>query len=101
MTSRTIEETVTFAGPFRLNGLDEDLPAGDYRVEFDEDLVQGVSFPVYRRVRVIVHLPANRKTPRRSRCVAIDAAAFEAAQAASKINGTKNDPELSQFEPQL
>lgn len=101
MTSRTIEETVTFAGPFRLAGLDEDLPAGDYRVEFDEDLVQGLSFPVYRRVRVIVHLPADRKALRRSRCVTTDTAAFEAALAASKIYGTKDDPEFPQSKPQL
>lgn len=50
MTTRTNTKTVTFAHPFLLKGIDRILPAGDYRVVTDEELIEGVSFPVYRRV---------------------------------------------------
>ena len=36
---RTRRETVTFARPFRLRGVDEAQPAGAYTVETDEELV--------------------------------------------------------------
>ena len=50
MTTRTTTKTVTFAHPFLLKGIDRILPAGDYRVVTDEELIEGVSLPVYRRV---------------------------------------------------
>ena len=50
MIERTIRTIVTFARPFVLDGFDQELPAGDYVVETDEELLQGLSFPVYRRV---------------------------------------------------
>ena len=53
MTTRTTTKTVTFAHPFLLKGIDRILPAGDYRVVTDEELIEGVSFPVYRRVSTV------------------------------------------------
>ena len=50
MIERTTRTVVTFARPFVLDGFDQELPAGDYVVETDEELLQGLSFPVYRRV---------------------------------------------------
>jgi hypothetical protein len=47
MTVRTSGKTVTFAHPFLLKGVDRILAAGDYRVVTDEELVEGLSFPVY------------------------------------------------------
>ena len=57
MTSRTTSKTITFKKPFALKGLDDELPAGDYIVDTDEDLIQGVSFNAYRRVSTIIYLP--------------------------------------------
>jgi hypothetical protein len=45
MTMRTRSKTVTFAFPFLLKGVDRVLPAGDYRVVTDEELIEGLSFP--------------------------------------------------------
>lgn len=56
MVMRTRVETVSFGLPVRFAGLQEELPAGNYLVETDEELVEGVSFAAYRRVRVLVHL---------------------------------------------
>lgn len=58
MSIRTYQSTVTFARPFRLEGFDEHQPAGDYRVDIDEELIEGLSFLAYRRVAALVYLPA-------------------------------------------
>ena len=49
MTRRTTVKTVTFARPFTLRGrLEEELPAGPYLVETDEELIEPLSFIAYR-----------------------------------------------------
>jgi hypothetical protein len=50
MATRTQRKTVTFDHPFLLKGMDRILPPGNYVVVTDEELVEGLSFPVYRRV---------------------------------------------------
>ncbi len=50
MNMRTSKRTVTFRHPFFLDQPDQLLPAGDYLVETDEELVEGLSFSAYRRV---------------------------------------------------
>ena len=49
MTSRSTRSTVTFVHSFRIAGYEDELPAGDYDVVVDEDLLEGVSFEAYRR----------------------------------------------------
>lgn len=71
MTRRTSETTVTFGRPFRLPGFDEPLPAGSYRVETDEEPIEGLSFTAYRRVLTVLHL--------RDGALTVDPAALEAA----------------------
>ena len=34
------------------------LPAGTYRVVTDEELIEAISFPVYRRVATMMFVPA-------------------------------------------
>ena len=59
MTTRSREETVTFRQPFVLKGVDRSLPAGSYRVVTDEELIESLSFPVYRRVSTVIFVPAE------------------------------------------
>jgi len=59
MMTRTLSKTVVFSKPFQLKGVDRVLPAGDYRVVTDEELIEGVSFPVYRRVATMIFVPAQ------------------------------------------
>ncbi len=56
MTIRTSKKTVTFKRPFVLGGFDEVLPAGSYIVETDEELIEGISFPAYRRILTTMRL---------------------------------------------
>lgn len=50
MPSRTQREALVFRHPFRLAGWTADQPAGDYTVETEEELIEGLSFPAWRRV---------------------------------------------------
>ena len=56
---RTLNKTVVFTRPFLLKGVDRILPAGDYRVVTDEELIEGLSFPVYRRISTMIFVPAQ------------------------------------------
>lgn len=57
MTTRTKRETVTFRYPFALDGMSRILPAGDYEVVTDEEMIEGLSFPVYRRLATMMMVP--------------------------------------------
>lgn len=59
MTIRINRKTVTFGRPFVLSGSAEELQAGSYEVETEEELIDGVSFPVYRRVSTWLNFPAK------------------------------------------
>lgn len=78
MTVRTRTKTITFVRPFVLSGMDEVLPAGDYQVETDEKLIEGVSFLAYRRVSVRIYLPSPGGNPALTRIVVLPPGAFDA-----------------------
>jgi len=59
MITRSLSKTVAFRKPFWLNGIDRVLPAGDYRVVTDEELIEELSFPVYRRLATMMLVPAQ------------------------------------------
>jgi hypothetical protein len=78
MIARTREKMVSFTKPFVLEGVDHPIPAGEYRVKTDEELIEGISFPVYRRVATMIFVPAQ--SPRGSiEMLTIDPAALKAA----------------------
>jgi hypothetical protein len=54
MIARSSSKDVVFNRPFLLKGVDRTLPAGAYRVVTDEELIEGISFPVYRRVATMI-----------------------------------------------
>ncbi|MCJ7873454.1 hypothetical protein [Phaeobacter sp. J2-8] len=49
MNMRSTRSMVTFSNPFTLPGYPGELPAGDYEVLVEEELLQGLSFEAYRR----------------------------------------------------
>lgn len=59
MTIRISRKTTTFGHPFVLSGSAEELSAGVYEVETEEEPIDSLSFPVYRRVSTWLHLPAK------------------------------------------
>ncbi|HET7383829.1 MAG TPA: hypothetical protein VFJ59_14735 [Pseudolabrys sp.] len=61
MVTRTKRVTMTFQHPFSLKGVDRRLAPGDYEVVTDEELIEELSFPVYRRVATMILLPADAR----------------------------------------
>ena len=61
-----------------LKGVDRILPAGNYRVVRDEELIEELSFPVYRRVSTMIFVPV--KSASSVEMVAIDPQDLQAAQ---------------------
>ncbi|MGY3487230.1 hypothetical protein ACVW1C_005113 [Bradyrhizobium sp. USDA 4011] len=59
MTMRSRREVVTFQHPFRIRGIDRELPAGAYEVITDEEAIEGLSFAVFRRVATMIIVPAQ------------------------------------------
>ena len=80
MTVRSLKKTVVFSKPFQLKGVDRVLPAGDYRVVTDEELIDGLSFPVYRRVATMIFLPAQSHRASSIEMVTIDPLDLQTAQ---------------------
>lgn len=58
MTMRSRRETVTFKHPFQIKSIDRLLPAGDYEVITDEEMIEGLSFASFRRVATMIMVPA-------------------------------------------
>jgi hypothetical protein len=57
MTTRSRRETVQFKHPFRIKGIDRLLSPGDYEVVTDEEMIEGLSFPCFRRVATMIMVP--------------------------------------------
>lgn len=57
LSMRSTETEVTFTQPFHLEALVEPQEAGTYRLVVDEELIEGLSFPAYRRVATHLEIP--------------------------------------------
>jgi len=79
MIGRSQSKTVVFRKPFLLKGIDRMLPAGDYRVVTDEELIEGLSFPVYRRVSTVIFVRAPTHGASSMEMVTIDPLDLRAA----------------------
>ena len=79
MTTRTRRTETSFARPFLLKGVDRMLPPGTYEVVTDEELIEGLSFPVYRRLSTVIFVPGQFASS--IEMITIDPADLVAAQA--------------------
>ena len=61
------------------------LPAGGYRVATDEELIEGLSFPAYRRASTMIFVPAQSASS--VEMVAIDPQELRAAQERDQSDG--------------
>jgi hypothetical protein len=61
MGTRTKRVTLTFHKPFSLKGVDRRLAPGDYEVVTDEELIEELLFPVYRRVATMILPPVDAR----------------------------------------
>lgn len=79
MIARSLSKTVVFCRPFLLKGIDRTVPPGEYRVVTDEELIEGISFPVYRRVSTMIFVPAQSHGASSVEMVTIDPDELQAA----------------------
>ncbi len=54
---RTRRETLHFRHPFRIKGIDRQLAPGAYEVITDDEMIEGLSFPCFRRVATMIMIP--------------------------------------------
>jgi hypothetical protein len=80
MLTRTHRNNIVFRQPFLLKGIDRVLPPGEYQVVTDEELIEGLSFPVYRRVSTMIFVPAQSHHASSVEMVTIDPRDLQAAQ---------------------
>ena len=83
MITRTKRVTLTFKHPFSLKGVDRPLAAGQYEVVSDEELIEELSFPVYRRVSTLIFLPPHGSSS--IEMVNVDPADLAAAQERDRV----------------
>jgi hypothetical protein len=79
VTDRTKREMMSFAEAFTLPGLEGSIPAGSYEVETEEELLEQLSFPVYRRVSTTIRLPMQGGGASSYQIVRVDPADLSAA----------------------
>lgn len=107
MTVRTSRKSVTFTRPFSLSGIETAQPAGTYEVETEEELLEGVSFPAYRRIATAIFLPAQPGSMILAEIATIDPLELDAAQEqdAMAAHGTgptfQSSPGMSALEQML
>ncbi len=79
MTTRSRQIIVRFTAPFLLPGMGSTLPAGDYRVDQDEELIDLSFHLAWRRVSAFLHLPAIGPNISTRQMVPINPADLDAA----------------------
>lgn len=79
MNVRTVNSSVSFKAPFMLEGGDRLFPEGTYRIESDEEMIQGISFTAYRRTATLIHLHANPSQPGLTETLSVEPAVLDAA----------------------
>jgi hypothetical protein len=76
---RTNRKTLKFTHPFCLKGIDRTLPPGEYQVVTDEEMIEGLSFPVYRRVSTMILVPSQFQPAASVEMVTVDPLDLQAA----------------------
>ena len=62
MTTRSTSRPVTFRRPFILDGFDAVQAAGTYVIDVEEEAIEGLSFPAFRRVSTQMRIPTLGRT---------------------------------------
>jgi hypothetical protein len=86
MTMRTSQKVVTFRRPFSLSGLDEMQPPGAYTVETNEELLESLSFPAWRRTTTVILLRPQGGAAGLGQDLEIDPAELEAVADADALD---------------
>lgn len=78
MTTRTTQSVLRFPTSFRLAGFADAQPPGEYRVDREDEMIEGLSWTAWRRVGTFIHLPAIGSKATTQQMVRIDPATVDA-----------------------
>jgi len=79
MTIRTTSKFVLFNHAFKIGLWSQSHPPGSYRVDTDEELIEGLSFIAYKRKLTVIHLPSNYKSKHLTRALTVCASDLDIA----------------------
>jgi hypothetical protein len=82
---RTTRTTISFSRSFKLRDLDDIQPAGDYLLDTDEELIEGLSRLAYRRVATLLHLPSTLRPQGRAELFSVSPAELDTALEKDRI----------------
>ena len=99
MAMRTTKSTVTFVRPFRLGAFGEQLPAGRYPIETDEELLEGMSFPAYRRTATMMQLMPDPRHPGVTEIAMVDPQQLEEALTMDGLQAPVSNVDPPKVEP--
>lgn len=91
MATRTSKRTVTFVRPFTLGGSSVEFPAGRYFIETDEERIDDLSFPFYRRTATMMQLIADPLRPGVTETAVIDPLDLDAALKADAMTDAERE----------
>jgi hypothetical protein len=100
MNMRSTRSTVTFSNPFTLKAYPGELPAGDYEVLVEEELLQGLSFEAYRRTATYLTVRGTGRHAGRSELRAISERDLNEALSRDQGATKKNDNSEAALSPQ-
>ncbi len=72
MVTRTTRKMIEFRHPFKLDGVEEELPPGFYHVETEEEQIDSLSLVAYRRIETTIIVPAAGTVSLKKQVIAID-----------------------------
>jgi len=79
LTVRTDRTTISFAHSFSLRDLEGVQPAGEYLVETDDEVIEGISRLAHRRVATLLTIPRIADSQSVSQRVSVDQIDLDAA----------------------
>src|SRR5688572_29956564 len=79
MRSTTVD--VTFRHPFALKGVEGAVPPGTYHVDSEEEQIDGLWFPAYRRLSTFIRVPVAGRSPGFTQSLLVDPKELEKALA--------------------
>lgn len=79
MLTRTRRSTINLSSAASFTGIDLVLPAGEYSIVEDEELIEGLSWAAYRKAGTFIEVPAALSSAHVSQMFKIDREELDAA----------------------
>lgn len=86
MNKKTTQRVVSFTSDFTLPGIGARQPAGDYRIEQDEELLESLTRLAWVQTKTFIHIPAIGTQSPVKQMVAVEPSDLEATLQKDQIH---------------